>query len=115
MIMGELLFKGSLSDEETKQIRVNGSSGIHIISYFSIDGMLKLKMILKRSLRDAFQKKPYGGTLSQPLITPSPFKCRDKTKRDIFGVLNPPPPFKNREIFIKTIFIPFLFTKSKQA
>ena len=57
MIMGELLFKGSLSDEETKQIRVNGSSGIHIISYFSIDGMLKLKMILKRSLRDAFQKK----------------------------------------------------------
>ena len=86
MIMGELLFKGSLSDEETKQIRVNGSSGIHIISYFSIDGMLKLKMILKRSLRDAFQKKNHmEGHCPNLLLPPPPSNVETKLKGTFLG------------------------------
>ena len=50
-------------------------------------------------VRDASKKKtPYGGTLSQPHITPSPpSKVGTKIEGTLFG-LDPSPPFKIREI-----------------
>ena len=46
-------------------------------------------------IRDALKKTPYGGTLSQPHVTPPPFQSRDKDRRDIFWVLDPPPSLEN--------------------
>jgi len=45
---------------------------------------------------DAFQKK---NSIWRDIVPTSyyplpPFKSRDKTKRDIFGVLDPPPPLQ---------------------
>ena len=60
---------------------------------------IKVKTIF--SSKGCLQKKktPYGGTLSQPHITPSPpSKVGTNIEGTFFGLWTPLPPFKSREI-----------------
>ena len=72
------------------------------------------------------KKSPYGGTLSQPHITPSPpSKVGTKIEVTFFGIYTPLPPSKVGKfvkllyipemIFKETIFNHLLFTLSKYA
>ena len=83
------------------------------------------KMLNIKVDRDAFRKKnPYGGTLSQPHITPSP-PLQKEGQKGHFLASRPPSPFKSltllnfctyqEMIFKETIFNHLLFTLSKYA
>ena len=62
------------------------------------NGLLKIaaKQYLGHLGMPSKKKSPYGGKLSQPHFNPfPPSKSREQNSRELFLVLDPPPPLEN--------------------